>query len=45
LTQIALPVVLPMGRVTAEVLSGSGVIPYASVIDNVSGDPIYTTSQ
>jgi hypothetical protein len=45
LTQFALPVPLTIGRVTAEVLSGSGVIPYASVVDNVSGDPIYIIAQ
>lgn len=40
--QTALPWTVVAGRVTAQVIDGSGtVIPYASVIDNVSGDPIY----
>lgn len=45
LIQFALPVALADGRLTLEVLAGSGVIPYASVVDNVSGDPIYITAQ
>jgi len=46
LTQIPLPVPLIDGRVTAEVIGGAGaVIPYASVIDNVTGDPIYINAQ
>ncbi len=45
LTQIPLPVALVDGRVSAEVIDGSGsVIPYASVIDNLSGDPIYISA-
>ncbi len=44
-TQIPLPVPLAIGRVTAEVVEGDGVIPYASVIDNFSGDPTYITAQ
>ena len=45
LTQFPLPVTLTNGRVTVEVLSGGAVVPYASVIDNQSGDPIYITAQ
>lgn len=41
IVQFPLPVPLPMGRITAEVISGGGVVPYASVIDNGSGDPTY----
>jgi len=41
LTQFPLPVPLAIGRVTAQVIAGGGVVPYASVIDNQSGDPIY----
>ena len=45
LIQFPLPVTLTIGRVTAEVIAGGGVVPYASVIDNQSGDPIYITAQ
>jgi len=45
LTQFPLPVTLAMGRVTAQVMSGGGVVPYASVVDNQSGDPIYIPAQ
>ncbi|MDQ6800920.1 MAG: M36 family metallopeptidase [Acidobacteriota bacterium] len=45
LTQFPLPVSLPIGRVTAEVLAGGPVVPYASVVDNVSGDPIFISAQ
>jgi hypothetical protein len=45
LVQFPLPVSLPIGRVTAEVIAGNGVVPYASVVDNQSGDPIYITAQ
>jgi hypothetical protein len=45
LTQFPLPVTLPAGRVTAEVIAGGSVVPYASVIDNQSGDPIYIVAQ
>jgi hypothetical protein len=46
LTQLPLPVSVAVGRVTAEVIDGGGaVIPYASVVDNHSGDPIYITAQ
>lgn len=45
LTQFPLPVMLPIGRVTVEVIAGGGVVPYASVIDNQSGDPIYIIAQ
>ena len=46
LTQFVLPVPVAVGRVTAEVIDGSGaVIPYASVVDNHSGDPIYIVAQ
>jgi len=45
LTQFPLPVTLPIGRVTAEVLSGNGVVPYASVVDNQSGDPIFIVAR
>jgi hypothetical protein len=46
LIQLPLPAALPTGRVTAEVIAGSGaVIPYASIVDNVSGDPIYINAQ
>jgi len=45
LTQFPLPVALPIGRITVEVLSGGGVVPYASVVDNQSGDPIYIVAQ
>jgi hypothetical protein len=44
-TQIPLPVALLDGRLTVQVLSGAPVIPYASVVDNVSGDPIYIVAQ
>ena len=43
--QFQLPVGLPAGRVTAEVVAGGPVVPYASVVDNVSGDPIFITAQ
>ncbi|HEY6843490.1 MAG TPA: hypothetical protein VI391_04930, partial [Thermoanaerobaculia bacterium] len=45
IAQISLPVTLPLGRVDVQVLSGSGVVPYASVVDNQSGDPIYIVAQ
>ena len=41
LTQFPLPVPLAMGSVRVEVLSGAGVVPYASVVDNATGDPIF----
>lgn len=41
LTQFPLPVPLAIGQVTAAVMAGAGVVPYASVVDNGSGDPIY----
>ncbi len=45
LTQFPLPVPLLDGRITAEVIGQGAVIPYASVIDNHSGDPIYIIAQ
>ena len=45
LAQISLPVPLRFGRVTAQVIDGEPMVPYASVIDNVSGDPIFITAQ
>jgi hypothetical protein len=45
LTQFPLTVTLPIGRVTAEVIAGGAVVTYASVVDNVSGDPIFITAQ
>lgn len=46
LTQIPLWIGVVDGRVTVEVIDGrGGVIPYASIIDNVSGDPIYINAQ
>jgi hypothetical protein len=45
LTQIPLPVTLAIGRVTAQVLDGGPMVPYASVVDNHSGDPIYIVAQ
>ncbi|HJT18300.1 MAG TPA: hypothetical protein VJ853_12960, partial [Thermoanaerobaculia bacterium] len=45
IAQIPLPVTLPLGRVTVQVLGGAGVVPYASVVDNRSGDPIYIVAQ
>lgn len=45
IAQIPLPLSLPIGRVTVQVLSGAGVVPYASVVDNQSGDPIYIVAQ
>jgi hypothetical protein len=45
LTQFPLPVSLLVGRVTAEVIAGGPVVTYASVVDNVSGDPIFITAQ
>jgi len=45
LTQLPLPVTLPVGRVTAQVIDGGSVVPYASVVDNQSGDPIYIVAQ
>ena len=45
LTQFPLPVSLPLGRVTVQVLDGPGVVPYASVVDNQSGDPIFIVAQ
>jgi hypothetical protein len=45
LAQFPLPVPLRDGRVSAEVLDGGPVVPYASVVDNVSGDPIFITAQ
>jgi len=41
LVQFPLPVTLPIGRVTAQSIDGGSVVPYASVVDNQSGDPIY----
>lgn len=41
ITQFPLPVRLSMGRVTVQVIAGDGVVPYASVVDNASGDPVY----
>ena len=45
LTQFQLPISLSVGRVTAEVIAGALVVPYASVVDNLSGDPIFITAQ
>ena len=45
LTQFPLPVSLAIGRVTAQVIAGGGVVPYASVVDNQSGDPIYIVAR
>ena len=45
LAQFPLPVALTIGRVTAQVIDGGPVVPYASVIDNQSGDPIYIVAQ
>jgi hypothetical protein len=46
LVQVPVTVPLVAGGVTAELIDGAGaVIPYASVIDNVSGDPIYINAQ
>jgi hypothetical protein len=45
LAQFPLSIPLRDGRVTAEVLDGGPVVPYASVVDNVSGDPIFITAQ
>jgi hypothetical protein len=45
LTQFPLPVSLQIGRVTAEVIGAGSVVPYASVVDNQSGDPIYIVAQ
>ena len=45
LTQFPFPVPLAIGRVTAEVIAGGPVVPYASVVDNVSGDPTFISAQ
>ena len=45
LTQFPLPVSLAIGRVTVQVIAGGGVVPYASVVDNQSGDPIYIVAR
>jgi hypothetical protein len=45
IAQFPLPVSVRLARVTVEVLDGSGVVPYASVVDNQSGDPIYIVAQ
>jgi hypothetical protein len=46
LTQLAIPWTVFAGRLTAEVIDGvGGVIPFASVIDNASGDPVYIEPQ
>jgi hypothetical protein len=45
LAQFPLPVPLRYGRVSAQVVDGGPVVPYASVIDNVSGDPFFITAQ
>src|SRR5581483_4046935 len=39
--QFPLPVRLAMGQVAVQVIAGGGVVPYASVVDNGSGDPVY----
>jgi hypothetical protein len=44
-TQFALPVPLADGRVTVEVVGGNAVLPYASVVDNASGDPTFIVAR